>query len=160
VAWFSSIDPFASVIAVPPLFALWRWQASRGREPDDIGKIAWGAWITAAANLLIVVSCLPGGRVSAVFPIVYDLLLGIGFLYYWPPVLALVSRAAPPKVKATLMGAVFLSLFVGNTLVGWLGGFYEKMTPTSFWLMHAAIAAAGGVLATVLARPLKRMLAV
>ena len=51
-AWFSSIDPFASVVCVPPLFALWRWQASRGQEPGDIGKIAWGAWIAAIANLL------------------------------------------------------------------------------------------------------------
>ena len=104
-------------------------------------------------------ACLPGGRVSAIFPIVYDLLLGIAFLYYWPTILALVSRAAPARLKATLMGAVFLSLFIGNALVGWLGGFYEKMTPAAFWALHAAIAAMGGVLATGLARPLKRMLA-
>ncbi len=151
VAWFSSIDPFASVICVPPLFTLWRWQASRGKEPDDMGKIALGAWMAAFANLLLVLACLPGGRVSLLFPVIYDFILGIAFLYYWPPLLALVSRAAPEKLKATLMGAVFLSLFVGNALVGWIG---------SFWLLHAGIAAAGGVLATVLARPLKKMLAV
>jgi POT family proton-dependent oligopeptide transporter len=32
VAWFSSIDPFASILFVPPLFAFWRWQAGRGRD--------------------------------------------------------------------------------------------------------------------------------
>ena len=159
-AWFSSIDPFASVICVPPLFALWRWQAARGKEPDDMGKIALGAWQAAVANLILVLGCLLGGRVSLAFPVIADFILGVAFLYYWPPLLALVSRAAPAKLKATLMGAVFLSLFVGNALVGRLGGFYEMMTPVSFWLMHAAIAAAGGVLAMVLARPLKRMLAV
>ncbi len=159
-AWFSSIDPFASVICVPPLFALWRWQAARGKEPDDMGKIAWGAWKAAFANVLLMLACLPGGRVPLVFPVIYDFILGIAFLYYWPPLLALVSRAAPVKLKATLMGAVFLSLFVGNALVGWVGGFYEKMTPAAFWALHAAFAVTGGVLATVLARPLKRMLAV
>jgi POT family proton-dependent oligopeptide transporter len=159
VAWFSSIDPFASVVCVPPLFALWKWQAARGREPGDIGKIAWGAWIAAFANLLLVLACLPGGRVSVVFPFAYDFLLGIAFLYYWPPLLALVSRAAPVRLKATLMGAVFLSLFVGNTLVGWIGGFYEKMTPAAFWSLHMVIAAVGGVLATVLARPMQRIFA-
>ena len=159
-AWFSSIDPFASVICVPLLFALWRWQAARGREPDDMGKIAWGAWQAAFANLLLVAACLPGGRVPLIIPVIYDFILGVAFLYYWPPLLALVSRAAPAKLKATLMGAVFLSLFVGNALVGWIGGFYEKMSPASFWLLHAGIAAVGGVLATALARPLKRMLAV
>ena len=90
-----------------------------------------------------------------VFPFVYDFLLGIAFLYYWPPLLALVSRAAPTHLKATLMGAVFLSLFVGNTLVGWIGGFYEKMTPAAFWALHMGIAAVGAVLAMLLARPLK-----
>jgi len=158
VAWFSSIDPFASVICVPPLFALWRWQSARGKEPDDMGKIALGAWMAAFANLLLVPACLAGDRTPLVIPVIYDFILGVAFLYYWPPLLALVSRTAPAKLKATLMGAVFLSLFVGNALVGWIGGFYEKMSPASFWFMHAGIAAVGGVLATVLARPLKRNL--
>jgi POT family proton-dependent oligopeptide transporter len=87
-------------------------------------------------------------------------LLGIAFLYYWPTLLALVSRAAPVQIKATLMGAIFLTLFVSNITVGWIGGFYERMTPAAFWAMHAAIAAAGGVLAFVLKRPLKKMLAI
>jgi proton-dependent oligopeptide transporter, POT family len=62
---------------------------------------------------------------------------------------------APISVRATLMGAVFLSLFIGDFIVGWLGGFYESMTPTAFWALHAGIAATGGVLAFVLKRPLK-----
>jgi POT family proton-dependent oligopeptide transporter len=71
--------------------------------------------------------------------------MGVAFLYYWPTLLALVSRAAPPKVNATMMGVAFLSLFVANNLVGWVGGLYEKMTPMQFWLLHAAIAACGGI---------------
>jgi hypothetical protein len=35
-----------------------------------------------------------------------------------------VSRAAPAKVNATLMGLAFMSLFVSNNLIGWIGGFY------------------------------------
>ncbi|HET8941130.1 MAG TPA: peptide MFS transporter [Rudaea sp.] len=158
VAWFNSIDPLASIVGVPLLLALWRYQATRGREPDDLGKIGTGAWLTAIANLLLVGACMMGTRTNVLIPIAYDILLGIGFLYYWPPLLALVSRTAPTRVKATLMGAVFLTLFVSNTIIGWLGGFYEHMTPTGFWAMHAAIAACGGVLAFALKRPLKRAL--
>jgi POT family proton-dependent oligopeptide transporter len=69
-----------------------------------------------------------------------------------------VSGAAPTSVKATLMGAVFLSLFVADFMVGRLGALYEPLGPTNFWLLHAGIAATGGVLATVLARPLNRAL--
>ncbi len=159
VAWFNSIDPLASVVGVPILFGLWRWQAARGAEPGDIGKIAWGAWIAALANLVIVAGCMIWQRIPVMAPILYDVLLGIAFLYYWPTLLALVSRAAPASIKGTLMGAVFLSLFISNTLVGWLGGFYERLGPTGFWALHMGIAIAGGVLATLLARPLKRILA-
>lgn len=159
VAWFNSIDPFVSIVSVPPLIALWRWQAARGGEPGDVAKIATGAIMACAANLLLVLGCTAFVRVPAAFPVSYDVLLGIAFLYYWPPLLALVSRAAPPAIKATMMGVVFLSLFVSNIIVGRLGGFYEQLGPVRFWELHAAIAAAGALLALVLARPLARTLA-
>lgn len=158
VAWFNSIDSFASIVFVAPLFALWRWQASRNGEPDDLGKIAIGAWIATFANLLLVIACMVSERTNAIVPVAYDVLLGIAFLYYWPTLLALVSRTAPVSVKATMMGAVFLSLFFANTLVGYLGSLYERMTPTTFWAMHAGIAAMGGLLAFGLRRPLMRAL--
>ena len=83
----------------------------------------------------------------------------MAILYYWPTLLALVSRAAPPRVRATLMGTVFLSLFIANFIVGWLGGFYERLSPLQFWAMHAAIAAVGGVLVLIFGRRLERVLA-
>jgi POT family proton-dependent oligopeptide transporter len=156
--WFTSIDAFISVIAVPPLFALWAWQAKRGKEPDDIGKIAVGCFLGCGANLVLAAACALSTRVSAIAPIVYDVILGVAFLYYWPTLLALVSRTAPVRVKATLMGAVFLSLFVGNFLIGWIGGLYERMTPSEFWALHAGIAATGAIAALLLAAPLKRAL--
>jgi POT family proton-dependent oligopeptide transporter len=156
-AWFNSIDPLVSILTVPALFALWGWQSKRGGEPGDIGKIAWGAWIAALANAVLVAGCLIWPRVPVIAPILYDVLLGIAFLYYWPTLLALVSRAAPASVKGALMGAVFLSLFISNALVGWLGGFYERLGPTGFWALHTGIALAGGVLASVLARPLGKV---
>jgi proton-dependent oligopeptide transporter, POT family len=160
VSWFNSIDALASIIGVPFLVTLWTWQDKHGGEPSDLAKIGIGAWITVAANALLAIAALMSPRASVVFPILYDVLLGIGFLYYWPVLLALVSRAAPAKVKATLMGAVFLTLFVANFIIGWIGGLYERMTPAAFWGMEAAIAAIGGVLALALAAPLKRALRV
>jgi len=53
----------------------------------------------------------------------------------------------------------FMSLFVANNLIGWIGGFYEKMSPAGFWGLHAAIGATGGVLVLLFGRPLGRSLA-
>jgi POT family proton-dependent oligopeptide transporter len=82
----------------------------------------------------------------------------VAFLYYWPTLLALVSRAAPAKINATMMGICFLVLFVANNLIGWIGTFYERMTPLSFWLLHAAIAAVGAILVLLLGPMLRRIL--
>jgi POT family proton-dependent oligopeptide transporter len=158
VAWFNSIDSFVSIISVPPLFALWRYQSRRGGEPGEIVKIATGAFIAAAANLVLVVACVLGGRPSGIFPVVYDVLLGVAFLYYWPTLLALVSRAAPQRVKATMMGSAFLSLFLANITLGWLGSYYEHWSPAEFWAMNVAIPAAGGALALLLKPVLERVL--
>ena len=154
IPWFASIDPLASIVAVPPLLWLWRWQGSRGGEPGDLAKMGIGAGIAAASNLVLVLGILAAGgeRLSPLWPIVYCVGLGISFLYYWPTMLALVSRAAPAKVNATMMGIAFLSLFVSYMLIGRIGGFYEALGPLAFWAMHAAIGAGGMVLVLVFGR--------
>jgi proton-dependent oligopeptide transporter, POT family len=159
VPWFQTVNSIFSIICVPLLFWIWRKQESRGREPNELTKIGTGAWIAAASNLILVAAIfLSGDAVHPIWPFLYGAGLGISFLYYWPTLLALVSRAAPAKVNATLMGLTFMSLFVANNLIGWIGGFYEKMTPAAFWAMHAAIAAAGGILVMLLGSRLSRTL--
>jgi POT family proton-dependent oligopeptide transporter len=92
------------------------------------------------------------------YPVLYNVLLGVGFLYYWPTLLALVSGAAPARMRATMMGCVFLTLFLSNMTIGRIGALYEHMTPAEFWSMNAAIAAAGGALAFFFRKPLGRIL--
>jgi POT family proton-dependent oligopeptide transporter len=160
VPWFQTVNSIFSIICVPLLFWIWRKQESRGREPNELTKIGTGAWIAAASNLILVAAIFLSGDtpVHPIWPFLYGAGLGISFLYYWPTLLALVSRAAPAKVNATLMGLAFTSLFIANNLIGWIGGFYEKMTPAAFWAMHAAIAAAGGILVMLLGSRLSRTL--
>jgi POT family proton-dependent oligopeptide transporter len=160
IAWYQSIDPLVSILAVPLLFGIWQLQASRRGEPSDLGKIGVGAWLAATANLILVVAIVSSGGepIHPLWPALYCAGLGVAFLYYWPTLLALVSRAAPASANATMMGIAFLTLFVSNNLIGWVGRFYEQMSPTVFWTMHAGIAATGGVLVMVFGRRLTRAL--
>src|SRR6266496_147710 len=160
VPWFQSINSIFSILCVPVVFWIWRQQALRRREPNELAKIGAGAWIAAASNLILVAAIFASGGalVYPIWPFLYSAGLGISFLYYWPTLLALVSRAAPAKVNATLMGLAFMSLFISNNLIGWIGGFYEKMTPAQFWAMHAAIAVGGGLLVVLFGRRLSRTL--
>lgn len=160
-SWFNSVDAFASIVAVPPLVALWAWQARRRLEPSNVAKIGIGAGLIGASALLLALgSLLPGadGKVSVLWALAAWFGMGIGFLYYWPVTLALISQAAPAKLNATLMGAAFLSFFNGSVVMGWVGSFYATMTPAAFWTVDAAIGFAGAVVALIIHKPLSRAL--
>ena len=160
IAWYQSIDPLFSILGVPLLFWIWSMQGARRGEPGSLAKIGTGAWLCMASNLVLVIAIVAsrGRPVHPVWPFLACAGQGIAFLYYWPTLLALVSRAAPAAVNATMMGLAFMSLFFSNNLIGWIGGFYERMTPAAFWGLHAAIAAAGGLLVLVFGRRLERVL--
>jgi proton-dependent oligopeptide transporter, POT family len=160
IPWYEAVNPLSSVLGVPLLFWIWRAQARRGAEPSDLAKIATGSWLTAASNLILVAAVLAAGPapVHPLWPLLYSAALGIAFVYYWPTLLALVSRAAPPAVNATLMGIAYMSLFVSNNLIGWIGGFYERLGPAAFWALHAAIGAAGALAVIAFGGPLGRVL--
>ena len=160
-SWFNSIDAFASIVVVPPLVALWAWQARRGSEPSDVTKIGIGCAITGLSALFLTAGALmPGadGKVGVIWPILCFAGMGFGFIWYWPVLLALISLAAPRKVNSTLMGASFLSLFVGSVIMGWVGSFYDQMSPAAFWMVDAAIGFAGAILVLLFGPMLKRAL--
>lgn len=159
VAWFVTIAPLSSIVGVPILFAIWKRQAARGREPSEMGKIITGAWIAAIANGALAAVCLRGGQAPLIVPLIYTALLGLAYLYYWPTLMAVVSRAAPPGLKATLMGCMFLSLFAANLVIGWLGKFYDELGPAGFWGLEAAIGAAGALLVVAFKGVIARELA-
>lgn len=160
VPWYQSLDALVSILAVPMLFGLWSFQARRRGEPGDLSKIGIGAWLAAGSHLILVGAILAAGDrlIHPVWPALCAVGMGVAFLYYWPTLLALVSRAAPAKINATMMGIAFLSLFVSNNLVGWIGTLYEPLGPLKFWLLHAAIAACGGLLVLLFGRRLGRVL--
>jgi proton-dependent oligopeptide transporter, POT family len=107
---------------------------------------------------LVAAILLSPGRVSWIWPVLFCAAQGVGFMYFWPTLLALVSRAAPAKINATMMGSVFLTLFVANNLIGRIGTYYERMTPIAFWAMHAGIGITGGLLALLFGRTAGRIL--
>jgi POT family proton-dependent oligopeptide transporter len=160
VAWYQSIDPLVSILAVPLLFGIWQYQAARRGEPGDLAKIGIGAWLAASSNLILVVAVLlsEGEPIHPLWPALYCVGLGVAFLYYWPTLLALVSRASPASANATMMGVAFLTLFIANNVIGWIGRYYERMSPAEFWILHAAIAAAGGLLILLFGRRLGQAL--
>lgn len=159
---FISVDGFFCILLVAPLIALWRAQARRGKEPGELGKIAIGFLIAGIANLVMIVPAMradAGAQVSLIWPVLLYGLNALGFLFYWPTMLALFSRAAPAGINSTMMGILFFAIFLGNVIVGALAGLWEKIPHAQFFALHASFAFLAFALILAIARPLTRILA-
>ncbi|MBV9990123.1 MAG: peptide MFS transporter [Alphaproteobacteria bacterium] len=155
VPWLQSIDGLSPFLCLPLVLMLWRRQASRGREPGDVTKIAIGCFLFGVSTLwLSAAQYVAGadGRAPLAWAIVFHLASNIGWLFFSPTITGLFSRVAPAQVNATMMGVYYLAIFLGSTVSGRLGGLYEVVTPATFWAIHAAIAVGGGAAMLVLGR--------
>ena len=160
VPWLQALDGVAPIIVMPPFLWWWRRQAIRGREPDDITKLALGCAVFALGTAWLAATPLVAGtdgRAPLLWAVAFHFISNIGWLYFAPIALALFAAEAPASLRGTLIGAASLTVFIASVASGRLGGSYETMNQTEFWLIHAAIVAAGGLLLVVLGRPLRRL---
>ncbi len=148
IPWLQSLDGVAPILVMPAFLALWRRQAARGREPDALTKIAIGCLIFAAGTLWLAAAPLvsgPDGRAPLLWAVAFHLISNIGWLYVAPIALALYAAEAPEKVRGMMMGVVQLNVFAGSVISGRIGGAYESVSPSTFWFIHAAVVAGGGI---------------
>jgi proton-dependent oligopeptide transporter, POT family len=150
VTWLLSISGVVSACTIAASAGFWRWWATRWAEPDELSKIILGVALMVCGQLVLAaastVVAVTGHRVGLGWAMAYNVLNCFGFANMLPIGMALFSRAAPKGMASSVIGLYFLNNFAANLAVGWLGGFYEKMTPTAFWLMHAGIMGAAVLL--------------
>ena len=144
------VDSIVSVSIIGLMVLFWRAWAKRFREPDEMGKIIFGCFAGAAGVLCLAtgasLAAATGAKVGFGWLLAFLILNDIGFANVLPVGLALYARAAPAAVAGSIVGLYYLHLWAGNTLVGWLGGLLDKMPTPQFWLLHAAIVGAAGVI--------------
>jgi POT family proton-dependent oligopeptide transporter len=150
VTWLISFDAIVSTVAMVLVIMFWRWWATRWREPDELMKITLGLALSALAPFALAAAAgafsVSGHRVSLWWGVAFELLNDFGFANVFPVGLALYSRAAPKGLGGTLVAIYLTHLFLGNMLVGWLGGLLEKMPGPSFWLLHAGLVGASALI--------------
>ena len=163
VSWLVSLDAIISTAMLVGALAFWRWWATVRREPDEIVKLAIGAFIAALAPLILAAASAKElathERVGLAWGLGFHIVNDIGIANLFPVGLALYSRAAPKAVSGLMIGVYYLMFFVANMGVGWLGGLLEKMGGVSFWTLNAALVAAGGAMILAFAIFFRRALA-
>ncbi len=149
-SWMFSIDAVVSTFLMIGVITFWRWYGRHWQEPAEITKIAIGTAISAFAPLTLAlfsqIVVQTGHPVPLWWAIAFHVINDTGFSMIFPVGLALYSRAAPKGLGGIMIAIYYLHLFIGNNLIGYLGGLLDKMSGAQFWLLHSAIIAAAAVL--------------
>jgi proton-dependent oligopeptide transporter, POT family len=146
--WLVTLDAIVSVSFLALVALFYRWYGKHWREPNEITKIINGSVFSVAGTLCLVTAAAtqgPGQKIGLFWPVAFHFLNSIAFAHLLPISLALFAKVAPKAINATVIGLYYLAFFGANTMVGWVGGFYETMSTTSFWLMHTGFAAGSGL---------------
>jgi len=155
VTWMGTIDGLATIGGVYLAAMLWKRWAAKGREPNNLFKLAIGC--TIAAVSFVYVGFLAGFETVPLLAwIGFYVLLASCYAWFDPPLRALISRYAPPKVTGMMMAVSNLAGALGFFLLGWLGRFYEPLGPALYFSLLALLPASAAVLIALVARPIMR----
>ena len=144
-SWFQSVNP-AIILLFAPLFAmLWSALGRRGLEPATPVKMVLGLALLGVGFLFLVVGggrADGGARVSPLWLLGAYLFHTLGELCLSPVGLSYVSKIAPARFGALLMGAWYLANAAANKIAGALAAF----TPTPGAAREAAASGLEGLL--------------
>lgn len=148
VAWFLALDGLFTLGLIPLSYLGLNLLDRRGLAIGAQAQIALGCAACALGNLvLLAAEALYAGAVPIAVPIAYLLLVDCAIVLIWPAGLSLVMEAAPARMAGFWVGLFYLHGFFAHLWVGFGGALYERMAPTGFWAIHAALAAAGALVA-------------
>jgi POT family proton-dependent oligopeptide transporter len=137
--WFLALNPLFIFLLTPLIVSVW---ARQGARASPIHKMAFGAACLAVANLIMAAAAsTSAGKASSLWLVGYFSVATLGELHLAPVGLAFISKTAPAKALSMSMGLWFAATLPADILGGFLGGYWTRITHTSFFLLMAGIAA-------------------
>jgi POT family proton-dependent oligopeptide transporter len=159
---FQVFEPLGVILLSPVLVAAWMWLQRRNAEPSTPVKMLMGVVLVAIAFGMLAYAGATGGdagRVSAQWLIWANVIIALGEIALSPMGLSLVNMLAPPRNRGLLMGGWFASLATGGYLSGYIGGYWDQMPHSRFFLMVTGILIATAVPLSLMTPQIKRTIA-
>lgn len=149
---FQSINPFFIIVLTPLLVGFFTWLAKRGKEPSTASKFGYALFISGLSSLVMVIAIMSVSSVythktAAIWLFVTYGIFTVSELFLSPIGLSLVSKLAPPRTTALMMGGWFLSTSLGGKAAGILASYWDSFTDKSMFFIILVVAAfIGGVM--------------
>src|ERR1700722_16965970 len=161
---FESIGPFFIVTLTPLLVALFQYLRKRKKEPTTASKFGIALFLAGLSSIVMLFAVIS-------VPSIYQYKVSPGWLWgtyfvitaaeiFLSPIgLSLVSKLAPARLTALLMGGFFLTMSLGSKVAGLMtsswGKFPDKRIYFLIWFVAAVI---GGLMIFSRIRPLNAIL--
>lgn len=158
-----SINPFWVVVLTPVVVAFFAFLKRRNKEPSTPWKIFYGLFITALSTLVMVAAtfvCHNGAEKSSMLWLIgcYGVIT-VGELCLSPMALSLVSKLAPPRLTALMMGGWFLSTSIGNKMSGVLASMWDGYEhKANFFLVNFTLALSTSVIILLMVKWLNKII--
>ena len=138
---FQSVNPFWVIVLTPLVVGIFRFLRHRGKEPNIPVKFVLGLFITGLSCLVMVAAANSSGNGDVKtsywwFFAAYGVVT-VGELCLSPIGLSMVSKLAPARLTALLMGAWFISTSIGNKLSGVIASLWDQYDDkASFFMLN------------------------
>lgn len=149
---FQSINPLFIIILTPLLVLLFSYLRNRNKEPSTAAKFGMALFISGLSALVMVFAVMSVNSVYLEKTSPYWLwgtyfVFTISELLLSPIGLSLVSKLAPARLTALLMGGWFLSTSIGGKIAGVMTSFWDDFTDKKMFFLILVISAfIGGIL--------------
>jgi len=149
---FQSINPLFIVVLTLVFVPLFDYLRRKGKEPTTASKFGMAMFISGLSALVMVfaVMSVPSIYTHKASPIwlwgTY-FVFTISEIFLSPIGLSFVSKLAPARLTALMMGGWFLSTSIGGKVAGVMTGFWDDFTDKKIFFLILVVAAfVGGIL--------------
>lgn len=149
---FQSINPLFIVLLTLFFVPFFGWLRKRGKEPTTASKFGMASFIAGLSALVMVfaimsVPSIYGYKTSPGWLWGTYFVFTISEIFLSPIGLSLVSKLAPARLTALMMGGWFLSTSIGGKIAGVMTSFWDNFTDKKMFFLILVIAAfIGGIL--------------
>lgn len=164
--WFQSVNALFILAFATIVGSFWAWWENRGNENSSLFKMAigviimgWGFLFMTKASMDVTYNDAGEvvGKSAMTWLVLAYLFHTIGELCASPVALSFITKLAPARWVAFMMGAYFAVTGLGNKVAGSLGELSESVGETAIFTGIAVFCTIFGGLVLLIIKPLKRL---
>ncbi len=165
-SWFQSVNAIFILMFATIVGSFWIWWKNKGKESSSLFKMAigviimgWGFFFMSIASKEVVYDAAGEviGKSGMQWLVLAYLFHTIGELCASPVALSFITKLAPARWMAFMMGAYFAATGLGNKVAGFLGESAGALGEFTIFTGIAIFCTIFGILVLLLIKPLKRL---